>query len=202
MRLRSRRSFLASALAAPLGLASVAGVVRLSARQLPGLPFNGTRPCDPNAKPTPARPKGSDFRPHSPERSVLAESGLAGTKLVLTGQVIGIRCGLIAGAVVDFWQADSLGTFDRDGFRLRGHQLTDGEGRYRLETIVPGAENGRARRLHVNVQAPKAPIVTTQLFFSNDASAARDAAFDRMLVITITDRAGNQAGTFDFLLDL
>jgi protocatechuate 3,4-dioxygenase beta subunit len=47
-------------------------------------------------------------------------------------------CRPLAGARVDFWQADGNGVYDNDGYRLRGYQVTDGRGRYRLETVVPG----------------------------------------------------------------
>ena len=69
----------------------------------------------------------------------------------------------VARALLDVWHADDRGGYDTAGFRLRGHQFTDGSGRFELETIVPGLYPGRTRHIHVKVQAPNGPILTTQL---------------------------------------
>ncbi len=74
-------------------------------------------------------------------------------------------CVPVAGALLDFWHADADGEYDLDGFRLRGHQFTDGEGHFSLETVMPGLYPGRTRHIHVKVQAPGGPILTTQLYF-------------------------------------
>src|SRR3712207_6926313 len=50
------------------------------------------------------------------------------------------RCRPVAGALLDFWQADARGEYDNSGFRLRGHQFADSRGRYRLRTVVPRSE--------------------------------------------------------------
>ena len=70
------------------------------------------------------------------------------------------------------------GNYDNVGFRLRGHQFTDAEGRYPLQTIVPGLYPGRTRHIHVKVQAPNGPILTTQLYFPNER-ATRPMASSR-----------------------
>src|ERR1039457_3652519 len=100
----SRRMFLGLGLAAP---AAVLGVRRVAAAQLPTAFFEGQKPCDPNEKLTPSVPEGPDFKVKSPERGSLREAGMVGTPLVIAGQVSGIRCGLVKGAVLDFWQADT-----------------------------------------------------------------------------------------------
>src|SRR6266508_4235157 len=58
----------------------------------------------------------------------LLESGMAGTRLTLTGYVLSTRCKAIPRALLDFWHADASGVYDNDGFRLRGHQFTDAKG--------------------------------------------------------------------------
>jgi protocatechuate 3,4-dioxygenase beta subunit len=130
-------------------------------------------------QPTPACPDADDvtlaqtegpyFTPNSPERASLLESGIAGTRLTLTGFVVSRECRPIARALLDFWQADDAGNYDNSGYRLRGHQFTDNNGRFQLETIVPGLYPGRTRHIHVKVQAPNQPILTTQLYFPGEA---------------------------------
>jgi len=104
----------------------------------------------------PTRPEteGPYFKPRSPERWSLLESGMKGRLLILTGSVITTACRPVARALLDFWQADASGEYDNTGFRLRGHQYSDTMGRYRLETVVPGRYVGRTRHIHVKVQAP------------------------------------------------
>ena len=69
----------------------------------------------------------------------------------------------VLGPWVAFWRANAAGPHDNQGYRLRCHQSTDGQGRNALETIVPGLYPGRTRHIHVKVQAPNQPVLTTQL---------------------------------------
>jgi protocatechuate 3,4-dioxygenase beta subunit len=75
------------------------------------------------------------------------------------------------------------------GFRLRGHQFTDGAGRYRLDTIVPGVYPGRTRHIHVRVQAPNGPLLTTQLYFPGETENRRDGIFNPKLLMAVNDSA-------------
>jgi protocatechuate 3,4-dioxygenase beta subunit len=101
---------------------------------------------------------------------------------------------------VDFWQADDRGEYDNAGYRLRGHQFTDDAGRYRLETIVPGHYPGRTRHLHVRVQAPNGPVLTTQLYFPDEPANQRDGIFTPELVMKVRDVDAGKLATFDFVL--
>jgi protocatechuate 3,4-dioxygenase beta subunit len=165
----------------------------------------GPPPCLPDEKATPATPEGPEFKPGAPRRSSLREPGLPGTTLTLQGTISGLTCGPIKGARVDFWQADVNGVYDRAGFRLRGYQLTDGNGAYALETIEPGASRGRAPRLHLKVVPPgKAPF-TTQLFFPNHPLNARDPQFRPELVLTMSGaraRGSPRSARFNIVLNL
>jgi protocatechuate 3,4-dioxygenase beta subunit len=100
-------------------------------------------------------------------------------------------------ALLDFWHADESGDYDNQGFRYRGHQFTDAEGRYRLETIVPAEYPGRARHIHVKVQRPGGRILTTQLYFPNNPTNERDGIFQPELVMRMATRG---QGLFDFLV--
>ena len=148
---------------------------------------------------TPAVTEGPYFKAGSPERTVLYETGMAGTRLVLTGRVLTATCQPVTGAVLDFWQADAGGTYDNSGYRLRGHQTVGADGTFRLETVIPGLYPGRTEHIHVKVQAPGKPVLTTQLFFPGVASNAGDSIFDPALLITLTDSGdGGKAGAYDF----
>jgi protocatechuate 3,4-dioxygenase beta subunit len=152
---------------------------------------------------TQAQTEGPYFTRNSPERTSLLENGAGGTKLVLTGVVLDRSCRPIARALVDFWQADDKGEYDNKGYKYRGHQFTDAEGRYKLETVVPGLYPGRTRHIHVKAQAPSKPVLTTQLYFPSEPGNARDGIFDKDLVMDLQDaQGGGKAGTFDFVLDV
>jgi protocatechuate 3,4-dioxygenase beta subunit len=158
-------------------------------------------PCK-DEKLTPAVPPQPAYSAGAPARTSLIEQGAAGPRVVLTGHVIGLKCGRIKGARVDFWQADATGAYPASGPRLRGHQLTDADGRYRLETTRPGAPAGRARHLSARVEPPGKPALTTVLFFPGDPANAKDKSFQPNLVMR--EVAGPAPGhyAFDFVLDL
>jgi protocatechuate 3,4-dioxygenase beta subunit len=152
---------------------------------------------------TVAQTEGPFFTPRSPERVSLIESGINGTKLVLEGLVVSTSCQPVAGALVDFWQCDEAGNYDNQGYRLRGHQFTKTDGSYRLETILPGLYTGRTRHIHVKVQAPGRPVLTTQLYFPNEPGNQRDGIFNQSLVLDeYGDDAGGKSGRFQFVLNV
>jgi protocatechuate 3,4-dioxygenase beta subunit len=158
-----------------------------------------TLPCT-EAALTPAVPDATGFKPGSPARTSIAEAGAQGAKVVLTGHVIGIKCGKVKGALLDFWQADAAGAYDMTGFRFRGHQVTDADARYKLETVMPGPEANRAPRLGVRVTAPGQTPLTTLLFFPDEPKNARDRQFAPTLLMKRGVTGGSF--TFDFILNL
>ena len=149
---------------------------------------------------TPSQTEGPYFKPSSPERVSLLEPEMRGRRLVVSGVVRGTDCRPVPRVLLDFWQADAGGRYDNAGFHLRGHQLTDAEGRYRLETILPGVYPGRTRHIHVKAQAPGRPPLTTQLYFPGEAGNARDGIFDPALLVTLADAGDVAAARFDFVL--
>ncbi len=175
----------------------------LASSALPSSPtsLEPTPACDDgDDDPTPAQTEGPYFKSSSPQRSSLLESGVTGTLLTITGRVLSTSCQPISAAKLDFWQADDSGNYDNSGFRLRGHQFTDADGRYTLQTIVPGLYPGRTRHIHVKAQAPNQSILTTQLYFPNEARNATDGIFSSELLMTVSEVAGGRAATFDFVL--
>jgi len=149
---------------------------------------------------TPSQTEGPYYKPNTPMRASLLEPGMPGTKLVIEGSVLTTGCKPVPRAMLDFWQADATGRYDNGGYRLRGHQLTDESGRYRLETIVPAEYPGRTRHIHVKIQAPGQPALTTQLYFPDGAENRRDSIFDPALVMRVRDADGGRLATFDFIL--
>jgi protocatechuate 3,4-dioxygenase beta subunit len=126
---------------------------------------------------------------------------MGGTKLTVTGYVLDSQCQPVPGARVDFWQADSEGQYDNQGYTLRGYQVTDSQGRYTVETVVPGLYPGRTRHIHVKVSAPNGPTLTTQLYFPDEAANSRDQIYDPQMVLTIAKTADGETGTFNFVIN-
>lgn len=170
----SRRRLLGAALLVPLeGLAQTCG--QLTARQTEG-PF---------------------FKTDAPRRISLIE-GNPSRRFVLEGQVLSPQCRPVPNALLDFWHADEQGAYDNKGFRYRGHQYTDAQGRYRLETIVPAEYPGRTRHIHVKAQAQGRRVLTTQLYFPDDPANARDFLYRPELAMKMPRRG---EGSFDFVID-
>ena len=154
-----------------------------------------------SGQPTPAETEGPYFKAGSPERTSLVDSGIPGTRVVVSGRVMNMDCRQLAGVVLDFWQADASGVYDNAGYRLRGHLTTDGDGRYSLQTIVPGEYPGRTQHIHVKVEAPGKPVLTTQLYFPGSARNQQDSLFNPALLLQVVDAPGGKAATFDFVLN-
>ncbi|MFW6374109.1 MAG: intradiol ring-cleavage dioxygenase [Thermodesulfobacteriota bacterium] len=156
--------------------------------------------CHAPAEPTPAMIEGPYFKPDSPQRRSLWTPNMEGRKIIITGQVLSTNCRPVPNARLDFWQTDGDGRYDLDGYRLRGHQYTDEQGRYRLETVVPGSYGGRTRHIHVKVAPPGGPVLTTQLFFPGAQRNTTDRIFDPRLLLEIRETEKGLAGTFDFIM--
>jgi protocatechuate 3,4-dioxygenase beta subunit len=167
---------------------------------LPTRTFSQTAPLTPSCgKQTISQTEGPFFSPGSPTRTSLVESSSSkARRFVVGGLVLSQKCQPVAGALVDLWHADESGAYDNQGFRYRGHQFTDGEGRYRFETILPAEYPGRTRHFHVKVQAPRKRILTTQLYFAGDPANRRDGLYRPELEMK-TVKAGE--GSFDFVIE-
>src|SRR5712692_7309917 len=151
---------------------------------------------------TPAETEGPYFKAGSPLKGSLMEPGVSGTLLMLSGSVFTKQCQPVPQALVDVWQADDSGQYDNAGYRLRGHVLSDQSGRYQIETIVPGLYPGRTRHIHVKVQAPSGPALTTQLYFPGEARNNSDGIFNKAMLLPITDGTNGKQATFNFVLNV
>jgi len=170
----TRRRALGAALLIPLeGLAQTCGIV------------------------TPRQTEGPFYTPNTPKRISLVEPGSKAPLLVVTGAVLTADCKPVANALLDFWHSDERGEYDNRGFRYRGHQFADAQGRYRLETIVPAEYPGRTRHIHVKVQAPGGRILTTQLYFAGDPGNRRDGLYRPELEMK---KGKGEETSFDFVV--
>ncbi len=186
-----RRNFLFTTLAFAAGTATSMRLLAQSTRLAP------TPECKPG-RATPAQTEGPFYSPRTPMKANF-RADANGAPIVLEGQVLAPDCRPLAGAWLDFWHADSEGRYDNTGFRLRGHQVADAQGRYKLETILPALYPGRARHIHVKVRAKEGGrILTTQTYFADDPGNARDGLYRPELV---AKRSGD-ALRFDFVLDV
>ena len=163
-------------------------------------PLAPTPACHDGDEVTLPQTEGPYFKPSSPERIELLEPEMAGQPIELVGLVLSRTCKPLAGALLDFWQADDKGRYDNSGFRLRGHQFTDADGRYRLRSIVPGAYAGRTRHIHVKVQPRDGRVLTTQLYFPGEAKNRSDGLFRKELLVRTAKNEGWLAGRFDFVV--
>ncbi len=130
----------------------------------------------------------------------------AGTPVLqLSGRVTDVATGApIAGAIVDFWQADHAGHYDLDELELFGKVRTDADGRYHVRTAVPkdysdhdhdpigelframGRHNRRSAHIHVKVWDADRCLLTTQLFIPGnpylDSDYVEGAVSDDLLI--------------------
>jgi protocatechuate 3,4-dioxygenase beta subunit len=106
--------------------------------------------------PTTADSLGPFYVAGAPERSK------TGDGLRVEGAVRSTReCKALPGAKLEWWAANPRGEYD-DGHRAT--QVTDGEGRFRYVTDMPGKYPGRPVHLHVKVTAPGHKVLVTQVY--------------------------------------
>lgn len=160
---------------------------------------------------THANIEGPYYRSGAPSRWDLTEPGMRGVPLDIQGRVTTSDCKTpLRDAELDVWQADEAGHYDNDGsisvagMLLRGRVRTDGDGRYRVRSVVPGhyLNGARYRPAHVHVKlraASHAPL-TTQLYFPDDPHNAGDPFIHSSLVMDVTRRGSGMLARFDFAL--
>lgn len=138
-----------------------------------------------------------------------------GTPLTLTFTVAGVgsSCTALAGAQVDVWHCDALGSYSDVSAEsttgrkfLRGYQVTDSTGRVTFTTVYPGWYRGRAVHIHFKVRtfsgSQKTFEFTSQIFFDDAVSdevyrqspyssrGARDTRNAADMVYTSNDNSG------------
>ena len=173
-------------------------------REGPAAPAASGYPKSPRCRapedPTPAQTEGPYYKAGPPKRRSLLEPGVKGTRLRLRGRVLSTDCKPLAGARVDFWQADGGGEYDNEGYRLRGYQLTDRNGRYSLATVAPAQYESRAPHIHVKVTPRGRRTLTSQLYLPGSSANRNDPIFVRDTLIRLRRGSSPWRGAFDFVL--
>ncbi|MBK9739746.1 MAG: dioxygenase [Actinobacteria bacterium] len=145
--------------------------------------------------------EGPYYTPGAPERTDITGDATVGISLTLTGRVLDASCAPVAGAPIEFWQADGAGVYDNSGYELRGAQVTDANGAYTLDTVIPGIYPSRTEHIHVKVTGPDGVLHTTQVYFPDVPQNDSDGIYSETMVVTVTDRTDDSmAATFDFVL--
>lgn len=196
----SRRQILATGATAVIGLA-------LAPRhaQAQGVPAEPALPLTPACHDgdVPTRPEieGPFFKRNSPLRADLREPRIVGRPIELSGFILTRACRPIPTALIELWHADDQGDYDNKGFHLRGHLFTDAKGHYAFRTIVPGLYPGRTRHFHIKVQAAaESPVLTTQLYFPDEARNLEDDFFHPELVMQMAGTGDALQARFDVIL--
>lgn len=150
--------------------------------------------------------QGPFYKEGSPVQNKLAK-GMEGERIIINGKVLNFfTCEPISGAILDFWQADSNGRYDITGFTLSGKVISDKNGNYTLDTIMPGNEltGNIVRPAHIHVKAwipdnPGNPTLVTQLYFEGDPHM--DEFVNDKLILKPVNKNGTKYANFDFGLE-
>ena len=174
------------------------------------IPFKLKAQITLDCEPTTTDILGPFFSEGAPETNSIIPEDYEGERLFLSGNLSSTDCDrAISNAVMDFWQADEHGGYDNVGFNFRGKIITDENGNYSLETIIPGKYlNGsqyRPSHIHLKVQAEGYDELVTQIYFQGDESISVDpwasapSATNRIIPLN-AGFAGDWFGVFDVVL--
>lgn len=116
----------------------------------------------------------------------LAKPDERGTRVVISGRIYNNDCSsVLPNTTLDLWHADYRGEnipadYDAEGFNLRGTVVSNSQGFYMFETIVPGKYmNGsefRPAHIHVKIRNTNISEIVTQIYFKGDPQIETDAA--------------------------
>jgi catechol 1,2-dioxygenase len=141
---------------------------------------------------------GPFYRFGAPFQTQLAGPNEPGERLIISGKVYSSDCrSRLPNTLIEIWQANKAGAYDTDkpgnftergDFHLRAMMLTDQQGNYEFETIMPGtypippnlpglekyAGLTRPAHIHFRVSESLHVPLTTQLYFKEDPHIAKD----------------------------
>jgi hypothetical protein len=177
-----------------------------AAQQLPpGVGMAATPPCDPATTPTPKRVPVPAWRAGAPQRTTLSESADTSMALTLTGAVIGLRCGLIAGATVT--RARGCEGRERDDRHALSWTSAHGcAGAFSRRVDRAWCGRGQAPRVNIRVNVPGRATLSTILFLPEVTAGKAnrsDREFDPLLAMTLIDqKPARLTASFNVILDL
>ncbi len=169
---------------------------------------------------------GPFYRFGAPFQTKLAGPNEPGERLVISGKVYSSDCrSRLPSTLIEVWQANKGGLYDTDkpgnftehvNFHLRGMMLTDQQGNYEFETVMPGrypvppnlpglekyAGLTRPAHIHFRVSESLHVPLTTQLYFKDDPHIAKDPWASRKPSMAIGLRQDGKFlhGTLDIVL--
>lgn len=169
---------------------------------------------------------GPFYRTGAPFRGQLAGPDEPGERLIITGTVTSADCRTpLRGALIEVWQANAAGVYDTNkpgnftettSFHMRGMLYTDEQGRYEIETVMPGrypippglpglekyGGQTRPAHIHFKVQESLHVPVTGQIYFKGDPHIADDLYASRRpgSVIDLQPDGELRRGRFDIAL--
>jgi len=187
--------------ATPAPTASAASSTAATSAQAAATAAGTALACTAPAQPIVELTEGPYYKAGAPQNAALRTAAVAGTPLVLTGYVVSKSCQPIANAKLDFWQADGNGNYDNSGYTLRGWQLTDASGAYRLETVIPGLYPGRTEHIHVKVTV-NGTTYTSQLFFPGVSQNEGDSIYSSQMLVKLNTSTSPATGTFTFVVNV
>lgn len=190
----TRRSFLSGFLALPAMMPVVARAQDQAPAELMLTPA-----CGPSEA-TIEQTEGPYFTPGSPLKRDFRGDVAKGTAITIAGYVLTAQCQPVAQAQIELWHCNDDGEYDNEGFKLRGHQFSDAQGRWWFETYVPGLYTGRTRHFHIKLQRMNGPVLTTQLYFPGEAGNEQDGIFDPSLLLDIKKAPDGGYGRYDFVI--
>jgi len=109
-----------------------------------------------------------NHREGAPYRAKLSPPHAEGQVLIVKGRVTDASSGKgVTHAVLDTFQADAEGNYHADSFEYRARVLTDEQGRFEFETIVP-RNYGPAPHIHFFVTADGYRERRTDMYFRDE----------------------------------
>lgn len=154
------------------------------------------------SKPTPSLTPSQTIGPffHAdllpPGWAVMVRDGTRGDRISLEGRIVDGAGAPVDGATVEVWQANAAGRYDHaedtqekpldPAFHGFGRCLTDSEGIFRFQTVLPGAVPGRGNSLqapHVNVSIFARGLlnrVVTRIYFEGNPLNDADPVLSRL----------------------
>jgi protocatechuate 3,4-dioxygenase, beta subunit len=144
-----------------------------------------------------------------PSRIQIAGRNEPGTRLILSGRVLGSDGRPLAGVEVYAYHTGADGLYRRDRYtpewpskppRLEGTLRTAADGSYQIDTIKPGAypSHNNPAHIHFKLRAPGYAEQGQTLWFEGDPllTAAQGSAY----IVRLYDTGGVLRGKYDFRL--
>jgi protocatechuate 3,4-dioxygenase beta subunit len=169
-----------------------------------GIRVGGDTPIQTSCVPAFADGDGPYYLSGSPSRYKIVPAENKGKKLIVKGKLLRSDCKtVVKGAVIDIWQADETGSYQRDWYR--GKVTTDNFGNYKFETVIPmGYGEGTAFRpphIHFKIWENDRLLVTSEIFFPESKGKA---GFEDAYIMKLTDsrlsKVFGYVGTHDIVL--